>query len=126
MFANPTLTAGAVHVCSPSRRSAVPTIATAWQGVAEAESRRAADAAVATYAATFKEDVPAEESALDAEHQHALLAAQAAFDDIAIGDAEVKKANEARWREACQARWVALPTLLQDKRGGGVSQDSDG
>lgn len=28
--------------------------------------------------------VPAEESALEAEHQHALLAAQRAFDDIAI------------------------------------------
>lgn len=82
----------------------MPTIATAWQGVAEAESRRAADAAVAAYVSTFKEGVPAEESALDAEHQHALLTAQAAFDEIAIGDADVKKANEARWREACQAR----------------------
>ncbi|KAL4431144.1 hypothetical protein ABPG75_006400 [Micractinium tetrahymenae] len=87
---------------------AVPTIATAWQGVAEAESRRAADAAVAAYTSTFKEDVPAEESALDAEHQHALLAAQAAFDEIAIGDTDVKKANEARWREACQARFQQL------------------
>lgn len=82
----------------------MPTIATAWQGVAEAESRRAADAAVAAYVSTFKEGVPAEESALDAEHQHALLTAQVAFDEIAIGDADVKKANEARWREACQAR----------------------
>lgn len=84
----------------------MPTIATAWQGVAEAESRRAADAAVAAYVATFTEEVPAEEAALDAEHQHALLAAQAAFDEIAIGDPDVRKANEARWREACQARWV--------------------
>lgn len=33
----------------PSSCSAVPTIATAWQGVAEAESRRASDAAVAAY-----------------------------------------------------------------------------
>lgn len=37
--------------------SAVPTIATAWQGVAEAESRRAADAALAAYAESFKEEV---------------------------------------------------------------------
>lgn len=87
---------------------AVPTIATAWQGVAEAESRRAADAAVAAYVATFTEEVPAEEAALDAEHQHALLAAQAAFDEIAIGDPDVRKANEARWREACQARFQQL------------------
>lgn len=82
----------------------MPTIATAWQGVAEAESRRAADAALAVYVDTFKEDVPAEESALDAEHQHAMLAAQEAFDETAIGDADVRKANEARWREACQTR----------------------
>lgn len=38
-------------------RSAVPTIATAWQGVAEAESRRASDAALAAYTETFREDV---------------------------------------------------------------------
>lgn len=35
----------------------MPTIATAWQGVAEAESRRAGDAALAAYTETFKEDV---------------------------------------------------------------------
>lgn len=50
------------HPCGPRRRhpppcSAVPTIATAWQGVAEAESRRAGDAAVAAYVETFKEEV---------------------------------------------------------------------
>lgn len=33
---------------------------------------------------TTPSQVPAEESALEAEHQHALLAAQRAFDDIAI------------------------------------------
>ena len=86
----------------------MPTIATAWQGVAEAECRRAGDAAVAAYAETFKEDVPAEESALEAEHQHALLAAQRVFDEIAIGDEAVRKANEQRWREACEARCALL------------------
>ena len=48
--------------------------------------------------------MPAEEAALEAEHQHALLAAQKAFDEIAIGDEAVRRANEARWREACEAR----------------------
>lgn len=85
---------------------AVPTIATAWQGVAEAESRRAADAAEAAYAATFNEGVPAEEAALEAEHQHALLAAQRAFDEVAVGDETVRRANEERFRAACEARWV--------------------
>ncbi len=43
--------------CAPFICRAVPTIATAWQGVAEAESRRAGDAALAAYTETFKEDV---------------------------------------------------------------------
>ena len=84
----------------------MPTIATAWQGVAEAESRRAGDAALAAYVATYRDDVPAEESALEAEHQHALMAAQKAFDEIAIGDEGVRRANEQRWRESCDARWA--------------------
>ncbi|EFN59494.1 hypothetical protein CHLNCDRAFT_56782 [Chlorella variabilis] len=83
---------------------AVPTIATAWQGVAEAESRRAGDAALAAYAAAFTEEVAAEDAALASEHQHALLAAKAAFDDIAIGDEGVRRANEQRWRDSCEAR----------------------
>ncbi|PSC76322.1 interferon-induced guanylate-binding 1-like [Micractinium conductrix] len=87
---------------------AVPTIATAWQGVAEAESRRASDAAVAAYTQTFREDVPTEEAPLEAEHQHALMAAQKAFGEIAIGDPEVRKANDTRWREACHARFAQL------------------
>ncbi|KAL4859356.1 Guanylate-binding protein 5 [Chlorella vulgaris] len=87
---------------------AVPTIATAWQGVAESESRRAGDAACAAYAAAFSEDVPSEEAALVAEHQHALLAAKQAFDEIAIGDEGVRRANEQRWRDSCEARFQQL------------------
>eukprot|EP00887_Chlorella_sp_A99_P005605 scaffold1.g5605.t1 len=87
---------------------AVPTIATAWQGVAEAESRRAADAAEAAYAETFRGDVAADEAALEAEHQHALVAAQKAFDELAIGEPAVRAANERRWREACAARFAAV------------------
>lgn len=90
------------------RCSAVPTIATAWQGVAESESRRAGDAACAAYAAAFSEDVPSEEAALVAEHQHALLAAKQAFDEIAIGDEGVRRANEQRWRDSCEARFQQL------------------
>lgn len=82
----------------------MPTIATAWQGVAEAESRRAADTAEAAYASTFDEGVLADEAALEAEHQHALLAAQRAFDEGAVGDEAVRRANEARFREACERR----------------------
>jgi predicted nucleic acid-binding Zn-ribbon protein len=83
----------------------VPTIATAWQGVAEAESRRAADAAEAAYAASFPQDVPADDAALESAHQAALLEAQRAFDAQALGDESVKKANEKRWRESCASRF---------------------
>ncbi|GAB4817604.1 hypothetical protein N2152v2_004650 [Parachlorella kessleri] len=85
---------------------AVPTIATAWQGVAEAESRRAADDAERAYAASFDEaGVPAEEAALEAEHQHALVAAQRVFDEAAVGDESVRHANEERFRQACERRF---------------------
>lgn len=63
---------------------AVPTIATAWQGVAEAECRRAADAAEKKYHQVFNEGVPADEMALTAEHQRALTAAQSVFDEVRV------------------------------------------
>jgi hypothetical protein len=87
---------------------AVPTIATAWQGVAEAESRRAADAAEAAYAATFAESVDADEASMLGEHARALAAAAAVFEDGAVGERAVREANEKRWREACETRWVGV------------------
>ena len=87
---------------------AVPTIATAWQGVAEAESRRAADAAEAAYAASFPRDVPADDLALESSHQAAMAEAQKVFDASALGDESVKKANEKRWRETCTFRFREL------------------
>ena len=79
----------------------------AAQGVAEAESRRAADDAERAYAASFDEaGVPAEEAALEAEHQHALVAAQRVFDEAAVGDESVRHANEERFRQACERRQV--------------------
>ena len=56
------------------------------QGVAEAESRRAADAAEQAYRAAFSRSVSADEAALDAEHVRALAAAQAVFSDAAVGE----------------------------------------
>lgn len=61
---------------------AVPTIATAWQGVAESECRRAADRAEAVYRETFSDAVDSEQAAMEAEHQRALAAAQHAFDQV--------------------------------------------
>ena len=87
---------------------AVPTIATAWQGVAESESRRAADAAEAEYIKAFPSDVSAEDQALDAAHQRALIEAQHMFDSIAVGDENIRAANEKRWKESCNARFKEL------------------
>jgi len=48
--------------------------------VAEAECRRAADAAEEAYAAAFRDDTPADEAALEAEHRRALEIAAAAYE----------------------------------------------
>ena len=55
------------------------------QGVAEAESRRAADAAEAAYQAAFKTDTPADEVALGSEYERALSIGQRAFREVAVG-----------------------------------------
>ncbi len=55
------------------------------QGVAEAESRRAADAAEAAYQSAFKTDTPADEVALDREYDRALNIGQKAFREVAVG-----------------------------------------
>lgn len=60
--------------------------------------------------------VPAEESALEAEHQHALLAAQRAFDDIAIVSAVCWRLTLVRSTLLGQSHAlvspVSLPALL--------------
>ena len=53
--------------------------------MAEAECRRAGDVAEAAYQATFNKSVPADETRLEAEHARALAAAQAAFNEVAVG-----------------------------------------
>ncbi|KAK9918012.1 hypothetical protein WJX75_000546 [Coccomyxa subellipsoidea] len=87
---------------------AVPTISTAWQGVAEAESRRAADAAEQAYREAFNRDVGADEGQLDAEHARALAVAQAVFKDKAIGEDSVRVANSKRFHERCQREFEAF------------------
>mmetsp|Transcript_35733 Transcript_35733/g.79501 ORF Transcript_35733/g.79501 Transcript_35733/m.79501 type:complete len:796 (+) Transcript_35733:196-2583(+) len=84
---------------------AVPTIATAWQGVAESESRRAADAAEKTYAESFNAEVLAEETALDQEHQRCLELARKAFEDVAVGDENIKRAHEKKFLQAVTSRY---------------------
>lgn len=60
------------------------------QGVAEAECRRAADAAEEAYVGAFREgSVEPDEAALHAEHRHACEAASAAYEAAAIGEPSV-------------------------------------
>ena len=87
---------------------AVPTIATAWQGVAEAECRRAADAAEAAYVAAFDQDLVAEEGALEAEHARCLDAGLQVFAENAVG---ARLAGWlAAWLLACC--WLLAGSLL--------------
>ncbi|KAL3133524.1 hypothetical protein ABBQ38_007377 [Trebouxia sp. C0009 RCD-2024] len=81
---------------------AVPTIATAWQGVAEAESRRAADMAESAYQQAFNQNVPADEPALDREFDRALSIGQKAFREVAVGDTSIQLAHEKRFQDRVQ------------------------
>ena len=56
--------------------------------MAEAESRRAADAAEQAYRETFDRSVIADEGALRAEHARALAAGQAVFMEAAVGTSD--------------------------------------
>ncbi|KAJ9506005.1 hypothetical protein QJQ45_016718 [Haematococcus lacustris] len=76
---------------------AVPTIATAWQGVAESECRRAGDAAEGSYKTSFNTGIAAEEKELLAEHQRCLELARATFADIAVGEEAIRKAHESKY-----------------------------
>eukprot|EP00775_Hariotina_reticulata_P003802 gene3802-4059_t len=87
---------------------AVPTIATAWQGVAEQECRRAADSAEAAYALAFNEGVAAEEDAMDKEHQRCLAVAQAAYHEAAIGDARIQHIHQQKYIDSCAARFAQM------------------
>ena len=79
------------------------------QGVAEAESRRAADAAEAAYASAFDESVAAEEAALQAEHLRALHAARKAYADMALGD-EVRLGQPAPCCLRCRG-WASVCSI---------------
>jgi len=61
------------------------------QGVAEAECRRAADAAEAAYRGAFDRGLPAEEARLDAEHARCLALAASAFAAVAVGEPAVRE-----------------------------------
>ena len=88
---------------------AVPTIATAWQSVAEAECRAAAEAAEAAYASAFYERADAlgdasTSAALADVHAKATKMAKRAFDERAVGGAGPRGASWARLEAAIERR----------------------
>jgi hypothetical protein len=78
---------------------AVPAIATAWQSVAEAECRRAAEAGEVAYDAAFypaADASAADEAALSGVHTQAMEMARAAFANAAIGGPELRQSASTR------------------------------
>ncbi|KAI8463245.1 MAG: GBP-domain-containing protein [Monoraphidium minutum] len=101
---NGPMLAGLAHAyVSAINAGAVPTIATAWQGVAEAECRRAAAAAEEAYRREFDaEGVPPEPDALLAEHRRALHEAKRVFKAGAVGDPRVRSQHKDAFLAAAQ------------------------
>lgn len=89
---------------------AVPTIATAWQGVAEAECRHAMMAAEDRYREVFDEDIQAEELTLEHEHQKSLQAALRTFRELAVGDKKLKHRYKEELRETCSTKFNMIRT----------------
>ncbi|KAG2434077.1 hypothetical protein HXX76_007805 [Chlamydomonas incerta] len=87
---------------------AVPTIHTAWHSVAEGECRAACYAAEDAYRATFDPNTPADEQLLEKEHQRALAAATAAFQERAVGDPGLQRRWAQRFAAACGLAFEAV------------------
>lgn len=103
MVTGPVLAALAEAYVSAINQGAVPTIATAWQGVAEAECRRACDAAIAAYQGAFNANVPVNEEHMTAEHMRCVQIANAVFEDGAVGHEAPRAANQQRLAQALDA-----------------------
>lgn len=100
---------------------AVPTIATAWQGVAEAECRRAAAAAEEVYMREFdQEGTPADADALLQQHLRCVDAAKATFKAIAVSEPRVRGAAKAGLREALQQRYELIREAVLARAAGRV------
>lgn len=104
----PVLAALAEAYVSAINTGAVPTIATAWQGVAETECRRACDAAIAAYQAAFDASVPVEEARMNAEHVRCVQLANTVFEDGAVGHEAPRAANQQRLGQALEAAFHAF------------------
>ena len=96
MLTGPVLAALVGEYVGAINDGAVPTIATAWQGVSEVECRKAIDDGHAEYRRAFEEaardGVPASEEVLGTLHRGALDAARRTFEARAVGDEGTRRA----------------------------------
>eukprot|EP00899_Mesostigma_viride_P008802 jgi/Mesvir1/17923/Mv12986-RA.1 len=97
------------YVCAINK-GAVPTIATAWQSVSEAECLRAHDAGLHAYDENLDTSVVPEESALLGAHKRAMAAARAAFSKRAVGDPSLQRRFEERMTSALEDKFQAFQT----------------
>ena len=91
---------------------AVPTIAGAWQAVAEAENRKAVERAFAAFAAAFDRSTAADEPALQAALAAARARAEAVFGAEAVGEGPVLAGS----RAALEARVAAFFAEFRERR----------
>ncbi|GJP83322.1 hypothetical protein CLOP_g13484 [Closterium sp. NIES-67] len=84
---------------------AVPTILNSWLSVEETECRRAFEAALEAYTRAFGNPASADEDDLRARHRAALLAAEAAFREEAVGEGQARQKYEEKLREEAGKRF---------------------
>lgn len=89
-------------------QGAVPTIATAWQGVAESECRKACDAGIQAYHAAFDQAVAVDEAAMNAQHVRCVQVATAVFDEAAVGHEAPRVANQQRLVQALESAFASF------------------
>ncbi|KAI8477166.1 MAG: guanylate-binding protein [Monoraphidium minutum] len=94
-------------------KGAVPTLVTAWQGIAAAECSKAYDAALAAFDAAFRTEGAADEAALFDTYQAALGPAVRGFKDAALGDAALLGEYEERLRKVAEERFTSARAKLK-------------
>lgn len=113
LVTGPALAALAQAYVSAINGGAVPSIASAWAGVAEAECRAAADSAERAHREAFEDQLsrlssssppllPPPAAAIDRAHAAALAAGERAYADRALGDDDVRAAGDRAWRERAE------------------------
>ncbi|KAG2501543.1 hypothetical protein HYH03_000050 [Edaphochlamys debaryana] len=108
LLTGPLLAGLAVAYVKAINTGAVPTIASAWHSVAEAECRAACYAAEDAYRDAFNPNTPPDEQALSEEHARALAAADRAFKERAVGDPGLQARFAQRYVAACGLAFEAV------------------